>query len=386
MVPMDTATGDVGRPIVVGTLPAALALVPGGRSLLVAVKADDQLVEVSTATGKVEGTVGVGLEPDAVAVTPDGSTALVANFGAATVTEVHLASLTAGPTGPSGASPWPSPSRPTGAGPRCQLPGGTMTPIALPSLSPGPPVAVGAEPVAVAVPRSGSVALVADFQTSGLTPVALPSLVPGPEIAVGANPTGIAIPAGGSVTWVSAGDGVTPVWVAGGLVGRAVPIDAPAQCIAAVRPAGSGCAAATGRWSRSPSPPVASSAGWSSTACRRPSWSPARRRSRRQLRTGGSVGDGGGTLPRNPGGDEADVRRWVVHRLVERMARCCGRRVQKRGLGPGGDPGGHHPDEVLPEAQDGAGWVATALISHQAPRVEPLPGHGQQAAPCRTPT
>ena len=67
-----------------------MALVPGDATVLVAVKAEDELVEVSTATGKVVGKVGVGLEPDAVAVTPDGRQALVADFGDGTVTEVHL--------------------------------------------------------------------------------------------------------------------------------------------------------------------------------------------------------------------------------------------------------------------------------------------------------
>jgi hypothetical protein len=97
-------------------------------------------------------------------------------------------------------------------------------------------VPVGAEPVAVAVAHSGAEALVADFQTSDLTPVALPSLVPGPAVALGANPTGIAIPAGSTVAWVSAGDGVTPVSVSGGLVGTALPVGVPAECIAAGPP------------------------------------------------------------------------------------------------------------------------------------------------------
>ena len=44
---------------------------PGAKDLLVTVKAQDQLVEVSTSTGKVVHRLGVGLEPDAVAVTAE---------------------------------------------------------------------------------------------------------------------------------------------------------------------------------------------------------------------------------------------------------------------------------------------------------------------------
>jgi len=80
---------------------------------------------------------------------------------------------------------------------------------------------------------------VADFQTSSLTPVSLPALIPLPPIALGANPTGIeqgpAEPiqrGGGPVTWVSAGFGITPVASVGGVVGQAISIGAPAQCIA----------------------------------------------------------------------------------------------------------------------------------------------------------
>ena len=227
--------GKVGRPVMVGTLPSALALVPGSADLLVTVKAQNELVEVATASGKVVGRVGVGLEPDAVAVTPDGTTALVANFGANSVTEVHLPALTVGRTVHVGSQPVSIAITPDG---RLALVAnyqdGTLTPVTLHSLTLGAPIPVGAGPVAVSV-LSATEALVADFPTSSLTPVALPSLVPLPSIPLGANPTGIASGPAGSVAWVSAGYGITPVTAGGGSVGRAIPLGAPAACIVVTR-------------------------------------------------------------------------------------------------------------------------------------------------------
>jgi DNA-binding beta-propeller fold protein YncE len=226
------AHGKVRRPVTVGTLPSALALVPGAADLLVTVKAQNELVEVATATGKVVGRIGVGLEPDAVAVTPDGTTALVANFGDNTVTEIHLPALTGGRTVHVGGQPVSIALTPDGHQALvANFKDGTLTPVALPSLASGAPVSVGAGPVAVSVP-SASQAIVADFQTSSITPVALPSLVPSPSIPLGANPTGIASGPAGTVTWVSAGYGITPVTFVGGVVGRPISLGVPAECIA----------------------------------------------------------------------------------------------------------------------------------------------------------
>lgn len=229
------ANGKVGRPVTVGTLPSALALVPGAADLLVTVKAQNELVEVATATGKVVGRVGVGLQPDAVAVTPDGTTALVANFGDNTVTEIHLPALTVGRTVHVGGQPVSIALTPDGHQALvANYRDGTLTPLTLPSLASGVPVPVGAGPVAVAV-TSANEALVADFQTSSLTQVALPSLVPQPSIPLGANPTGIATGPGGSVAWISAGYGITPITLIGHAVGKAIPLGIPAGCIVVTR-------------------------------------------------------------------------------------------------------------------------------------------------------
>ena len=229
---VNSATGALGTPITVGTLPSALALLPDAKHLLVTVKAQDELVEVDTASGDVTRRVGVGLEPDAVAVTPDGGTALVANFGDDTVTEVRLPDLVAGPIIHVGRQPVAIALTPDGHEALVvNYQDGTLTPVALPASTVGAPVPVGSGPVAVSVP-SASEALVADFQTNSLTPVSLPSLTPQASIPLGADPTGIGIAPGSSVAWVSAGFGLTPVSVVGGLVGKAIPLGVPAQCIA----------------------------------------------------------------------------------------------------------------------------------------------------------
>ena len=230
---INTATGALGKPIAVGTLPSAVALLPGGKDLLVTVKADDQLVEVSTSTGKVVRRVGVGLEPDAVAVTPDGATALVANFGDGTVTAVRLDTFSVTATVPVGRQPVAVAVTPDGTRALvANYQDGTLTPIALPALTAGAPVAVGSEPTAVFISSNGATALVAGFQTSSITPVALPGLSVGASVALGANPTGIAAAPGSPIAWVSAGDGITPVVIATRQVGKPIAIGSPAQCIA----------------------------------------------------------------------------------------------------------------------------------------------------------
>ena len=187
--PVATTTGAVGRAITVGTLPSALALVPGGRDVVMAIKAQNELVEVSTSTGRVVHRVEVGLEPDAVAVTPDGRFALVANFGDDTVTPVHLDGFAAGPIVAVGRQPAAIAVTPDGS--RALVADyldGALTPIALPALTAGAPVAVGPEPSAVVVSTDGTTALVAGFQTSSVTPVSLPGLVPGAAVAISSNP------------------------------------------------------------------------------------------------------------------------------------------------------------------------------------------------------
>ncbi len=79
---------------------------------------------------------------------------------------------------------------------------------------------------------NGTTALVADFETSTVTPVNLPGLEPGPPVAVGGNPTGIAGAPGATTAWVSGGDSVTPFTLSDRRAGTAVSVGATAEGIA----------------------------------------------------------------------------------------------------------------------------------------------------------
>jgi YVTN family beta-propeller protein len=261
---VDTTTGAILPPIMTGTrtsttasLPTALAATPAGRQLLVADKGSDVLGVIDTATGKEVGRVAVGLEPDAVAVTPNGSLALVANFLSGTVTPVSLPSLRPGTPIQVGTEPVAIAVNPSGTLALVVSFGdGTMTPVALPSLRAGAPIAVGSEPDAVAVTPDGSTALVADLQSGSVVPVSLPSLQVGVPIAVAGDPTGIAVapssggtggspasstvgapgsattrPAGGTA-YVTGGDAVTPIALAGLQAGSPLTVGVGAEAIA----------------------------------------------------------------------------------------------------------------------------------------------------------
>lgn len=230
---VDSRSGQKARPFTVGTLPSGLVLEHGSAHLLVAVKAENALVEVDTATGKVTRRVTVGLEPDAVALTPDGNTALVADFGDATLTVVRLADFGVASRVPVGRQPVAVAVTPDG---RLALVAcyqdGTLNPVALTSLVPGPPVPVGPEPLAVHVTGDGRTALVAGFQTSTVVPVSLPGLTAGGPVPVGVNPTGIDGLPGAPTVWVSGGSSIVPLTVATGQVGAPFAVGGPAQCIA----------------------------------------------------------------------------------------------------------------------------------------------------------
>ena len=375
---VDTVTGKLGHPITVGTLPSAVALLPGAKDLLVTVKAQDQLVEVSTSTGKVVHRIGVGLEPDAVAVTPDGTLALVANFGDNTVTPVHLGSFTAGADRPRRAPAGGHrhlPGRDPGA--RRRLRGRDADPdLAFPALSAGAPVPVGPEPSAVFIASDGTTALVADFETSSVTASRCRRWSPGRTVPIGANPTGIAAAPGSPIAWVSAGDGITPVDIATLQVGNPISIGTPSECMAIapgghpwvcngdgalveVNPTTAGSPVRTVNLDGVVPAAVAISGG---------------RRDRFESPSDGRP------APGRPGTGPCRRRRTPSPRRAGWRG-VVGRHMQQRQLAAGPDPGGHHPDQEL--AQPLASMVRVG--GHRADlgppgRAHPLAGHGDQPA------
>ena len=72
ITPVHLAAEKVGKQVVLGSLPSALAYTSGDAALLVVTQGDDTLHGVDPATHRVEHVAGVGVEPDAVAVAPGG--------------------------------------------------------------------------------------------------------------------------------------------------------------------------------------------------------------------------------------------------------------------------------------------------------------------------
>ena len=142
---VDLDRRHIGAKVPVGSLPSALAFVPGGTGLLVVTQGDDTLHEIDTATHDVVHQAGVGVEPVAVAVAPGGTgnkgVALVANMDSNSVTPVDLGTWRA-----------------------------------------GPPITVGTKPVAIAVSVAASgaaTAFVADYGSNTVTPIDVATLQAG---------------------------------------------------------------------------------------------------------------------------------------------------------------------------------------------------------------
>jgi YVTN family beta-propeller protein len=242
VTPVDLVGHRADAAVTTASQPAALAVAPGGRSVLVANEGADTLSVVDAASGAVTATVKVGLEPDAVAVVPGNAgghgTALVANFGDGTVTPVDLATERAGTPIPVGHQPdaigvWAT--RGTAGTPVggvalvANFADGTVTPIDLATMQAGLAVSAGSEPDAVGiVPTSAAAAgsgsgsgqngvstgpataLVADFGSDTVIPVDLATMADGPPVGVGGNPTGMAVAADGTA-WVVGGNTLTPL-------------------------------------------------------------------------------------------------------------------------------------------------------------------------------
>jgi DNA-binding beta-propeller fold protein YncE len=137
--------------------------------------------------------------------------ALVANFGDNTVTPVSLPSLRVGRPIAVGREPVAIAVSPKGTVALvANYQDGSVSPISLPSLVAGAPIPAGAEPAALYITPDGSSGLVADFQTSQVIPITLATMTPAPAVAVGGNPTGIAGSPSSAFAYVSGGDSITP--------------------------------------------------------------------------------------------------------------------------------------------------------------------------------
>jgi hyaluronoglucosaminidase len=243
ITPVDLPKGRAGQQVVLGSLPSALAYTAGDTGLLVVTQGDDTLHEVDPATHAVVHIAGVGVEPDAVAVAPGGTggqgMALVANLGSNTVTPVDLGTWHPGPPIAVGSQPvaiaveTPAPGTP-GSPTAFVADFGSdqVTPIDLATMQAGPPIAVGPGPQTLAV-VAGDV-LVGNFSNSTLTPIDIATLRPGAAVPLPLNPTAMAVASAGSTAYVCGGAGVVPVTVTIGQValGTVITLPGVAQGIA----------------------------------------------------------------------------------------------------------------------------------------------------------
>lgn len=254
VVPWNLTTGasGAGKAIAVGTFPAAEALTPNGKTLLVANYGAGTLTPIDVATGIAGKAVEVGNGPAGIAITPDGKTAYVTDAGLATladtVTPVNLVTdkpdtpITVG-QGPEGIAITPDGTRAyvadsgavvTGqAGPV----GHTVTPIDLTTGKALAPIDVGNAPGAVAITKDGATAYVTNANSGSLTPIAVATNTPGASISMPGAPSAIALNA--TTAWVTVGpsgvahgDVVVPVALATNAKGAPIPVGKGPSAIA----------------------------------------------------------------------------------------------------------------------------------------------------------
>ena len=213
ITPVHLAPQKVGRQVVLGSLPSALAYTAGDAGLLVVTQGDDTLHEVDPATHRVVHIAGVGVEPDAVAVVPGGTgdkgIALVANLDSNTVTPVDLGTWRPGPAIPVGNEPVAIAVSGEGTAFVADFGSNQVTPIDVNTMQAGAPIAVGPGPQTLAV--AGSEVLVGNFTNSTLTSIDVSTLRAGPTVPLPLNPTGIAVAPSGATAYVCGGAGVVPV-------------------------------------------------------------------------------------------------------------------------------------------------------------------------------
>ena len=237
VTPVHLTRHHVGAGVAVGSLPSALAYAPDG-GLLVVTQGDDTLHEIDPVTHAVVRSAGVGVEPDAVAVAPGGSrgrgVALVANLDSDTVTPVDLGTWRPGPPIAVGSQPVSIAVSTAASGAAMAFVAdhgsNAVTPINLSAMQAGAAIPVGPGPEVVAV-AAGEV-LVGNFGNRSLTPISAATLRAGPAVALPLNPTGIAVLPSGATSYVCGGAGVVPVSTLGLVVGGQVTLPDVAQGIA----------------------------------------------------------------------------------------------------------------------------------------------------------
>jgi hyaluronoglucosaminidase len=238
VTPVDLARRRIGTTVSVGSLPSALAYAPGGKGLLVVTQGTDSLHEIDTATHQVLHRAGTGVESDAVAVAPGGTggkgIALVANLDSDSVTPVDLGTWRSGKPIAVGTEPVAIAVSVAASGAAtafvADYGSNAVTPIDVATLQPGAAIAVGPGPQTIAA-TPGEV-LVGNFGNRTLTAINPATLQAGGSIALPLNPTGIALSPSGATAYVCGSAAVVPVAVVGLTLGAPVALPDVAQGIA----------------------------------------------------------------------------------------------------------------------------------------------------------
>ncbi len=210
VTPIDLATGKTLAPITVGPGPEGIAITPNGQRAYVADSGafvpgqtgaiGSTVTPVDLTTGKALPAILVGHVPAAVAISPNGSTALVANVNSGSVSPIDISTDKAG--SPISVQGGPvsiaiSASDPTTAwvadGVSTASKTGNVTPISLTSDTAGSPIAVGNNPQSIAVSPDGATAWVVCYQSQTLVPVNTKTQKPGIPIHLSGGPYAIAL-------------------------------------------------------------------------------------------------------------------------------------------------------------------------------------------------
>jgi YVTN family beta-propeller protein len=238
VTPVALARRHIGAKVSLGSLPSALAYTPESKGLLVVTQGTDSLHEIDPATHQVLHSVGTGVEPDAVAVAPGGTggkgVALVANLDSNTVTPVDLGTWRAGTPVAVGTEPVAIAVSVAASGAAtafvADYGSNSVTPIDVAALQPGASIAVGPGPQTIAA--TPSEVLVGNFGNRTLTAINPATLRAGGSIPLPLNPTGIALSATGATAYVCGSAAVVPVAVVGLTLGAPVALPDVAQGVA----------------------------------------------------------------------------------------------------------------------------------------------------------
>jgi hyaluronoglucosaminidase len=222
VTPIATATGVPGPPIPIGRTAGDIAITPDGKTAYVT-SDDGEVVPIATATAAAGPAIDVGGDtPDGIVITPDGKTVYVAVISTNAVVPIATATNRPGEPielgerprriviSPDGTTAYvlnqsrphpPQPSYEAWQRGERQAPldrRGTVIAIDLATNTPGEPIDVGIDPLAIAITPDGKTVYVANTHTGGpgpstVTPIDTAGHTAGPPIQVGDRPYGIAI-------------------------------------------------------------------------------------------------------------------------------------------------------------------------------------------------